>query len=588
MLQHGEVQFPAHDGRISSIDRAERSPSSSPARKRQRLSSPFYDEQIGDISQEYLDTFDRIDFSLSQAPPKDDVGQPEPLKNGPSTDVESPFFVTGTHIIGSSTEPTPKTYASSFKVASSLHREPQRAQEPTSNNWLTSAPVDLPLFQSARRINVDKIQKTAPGSPEKENAGILLPSAAALANARAKLKLWEADWEDLEEAEHHESEVMKPVEDLSTIEVGPPAGSPSPSKARNKFPPPVSTPLSHKSAFTPLRPRNAMAPPTSTPLSRPTFQPVGLGSQGRPFRPLTFKQPSSTLSSDSNTVPPSASQIPRTPLSKPSFSTPSKLGPSLPKQAPMIRGSTPRSIGLSKRGASTFKSPFRTPLPPNSAPPASRFSSSNALPRSQLQNRVYPPASKPPPSPSVRIDTRSVSTPGGIQSRPPISLPRKLRIYETRTKCLKYALAIASSSKLTLASSGLRPQNYSLEELEELGLYVHLPQQISSCLSVICRNVQELSRVKPATAVHYCFYSFTSAPAPSPAQAEPALLNAAAAYTELTRQGCSLATEEWVTNHWCLILWKLAGMAALDPGSEKIESKKRWCWTEVIKQLRQR
>jgi breast cancer 2 susceptibility protein len=106
--------------------------------------------------------------------------------------------------------------------------------------------------------------------------------------------------------------------------------------------------------------------------------------------------------------------------------------------------------------------------------------------------------------------------------------------------------------------------------------------------SLLRRNIRELSQVKPATAMHYCFYTFTSAPAPSSAQAEPALLNATAAYTELMKQGCSLATEEWVTNHWCLILWKLAGMAALEPGSEKVESKRRWCWAEVVKQLRRR
>lgn len=48
------------------IDSPQRSPSSSPARKRQRLSSPTYDEQIDDISQEDIAAFDEIEYRLSQ------------------------------------------------------------------------------------------------------------------------------------------------------------------------------------------------------------------------------------------------------------------------------------------------------------------------------------------------------------------------------------------------------------------------------------------------------------------------------------------------------------------------------------------
>ncbi|KAF9531916.1 hypothetical protein CPB83DRAFT_867793 [Crepidotus variabilis] len=46
-----------------------------------------------------------------------------------------------------------------------------------------------------------------------------------------------------------------------------------------------------------------------------------------------------------------------------------------------------------------------------------------------------------------------------------------------------------------------------------------------------------------------------------------------------------IRTESWVDNHWCLILWKLAGMVALDPEKEAIPDQRRWCWDEVIRQL---
>jgi len=60
------------------------------------------------------------------------------------------------------------------------------------------------------------------------------------------------------------------------------------------------------------------------------------------------------------------------------------------------------------------------------------------------------------------------------------------------------------------------------------------------------------------------------------------------ALRELKEAGCHLATQEWVDNHWSLILWKLAGMAALDPESEVDINRRRWSWTETVRQLRYR
>ena len=83
------------------------------------------------------------------------------------------------------------------------------------------------------------------------------------------------------------------------------------------------------------------------------------------------------------------------------------------------------------------------------------------------------------------------------------------------------------------------------------------------------------------------FYTFTtrsrspnfSEPYPSPA------LDRSAALEELHAKGCTLAKQAWVDNHWPLVLWKLAGMVALDPSAESDPSRKRWCWPEVIRQL---
>lgn len=65
-------------------------------------------------------------------------------------------------------------------------------------------------------------------------------------------------------------------------------------------------------------------------------------------------------------------------------------------------------------------------------------------------------------------------------------------------------------------------------------------------------------------------------------------LGPTAALDELRSLGCTLATKEWVENHWGMILWKLAGMVCLDPESEDDPDRKRWCWRELMKQLRYR
>jgi breast cancer 2 susceptibility protein len=41
----------------------------------------------------------------------------------------------------------------------------------------------------------------------------------------------------------------------------------------------------------------------------------------------------------------------------------------------------------------------------------------------------------------------------------------------------------------------------------------------------------------------------------------------------------------WIKNHWNLILWKLAGMVALEPERERDQAHGRWSWDEALRQL---
>lgn len=105
-------------------------------------------------------------------------------------------------------------------------------------------------------------------------------------------------------------------------------------------------------------------------------------------------------------------------------------------------------------------------------------------------------------------------------------------------------------------------------------------------------NVSELSQMAPDLALYYSFHSYEPTPLLLSTQQLPPptalTLGVAAAFDELKSIGCTLVTKEWVENHWNLILWKLAGMVCLDPATESDPAHKRWCWREVMNQLRYR
>lgn len=102
-------------------------------------------------------------------------------------------------------------------------------------------------------------------------------------------------------------------------------------------------------------------------------------------------------------------------------------------------------------------------------------------------------------------------------------------------------------------------------------------------LGIIPSNTAEISQITPTLAMYYSFYTASSSPSSAPNP--PTILGPTQAFQELLDRGCSLATKPWVDNHWGLILWKLAGMVALDPERETAIARKRWCWAEVIRQL---
>ncbi|KAF8899070.1 hypothetical protein BD779DRAFT_1431059 [Infundibulicybe gibba] len=94
-----------------------------------------------------------------------------------------------------------------------------------------------------------------------------------------------------------------------------------------------------------------------------------------------------------------------------------------------------------------------------------------------------------------------------------------------------------------------------------------------------------MNQLNPNLAIYYSFHTSSSSAITNSGDRLEMHLGSSAALEELLQRGCSFATKPWVDNHWCLILWKLAGMVALEPESEHSPVTKRWCWSEVIRQL---
>ncbi|TFK56630.1 hypothetical protein OE88DRAFT_1730102 [Heliocybe sulcata] len=86
--------------------------------------------------------------------------------------------------------------------------------------------------------------------------------------------------------------------------------------------------------------------------------------------------------------------------------------------------------------------------------------------------------------------------------------------------------------------------------------------------------------------MYYAFNTESSViPSASQIAGSSALLDPQAMLEQLLAQGCRLASQAWVDNHWGLILWKVAGMVSLDPKPESNPGTRRWCWRHIREQF---
>ncbi|KAG1783569.1 hypothetical protein EV702DRAFT_1054261 [Suillus placidus] len=556
----------------------------SPPRKKMRMSSPTYDEQVDDMSQDDISAFDAIEARLSQPTNSHHrLSSGEAGDRGISSDQDllssqdiasqgdnNPFV---SDLPAHSNAPKSVIFASftkasavlppvGFKSASALpiqnvndsHRSPSPEVPPEVDysSWFTSAPpATFVGFQSAvSRLDKPKenvfeataSHSTPIGFKSVGKGNLIVPSTAALRKAEEKIKLWQGEVDDSSSSQHSEgfapSSSAQPSSPQRTVlgavhnSLSPQVpDTPTPAMATRK-----SFEAGARSAPTlGVSDFKGKQKPFKSPLitSVPSRQPIaGIASSTYVNSPLNPHRQG--FASASSHMTPSSSAVPGTPV-RPSASV-------NPGGAFRPLGLTPRNL----RGG-LVKNKFVTPFKPGVKPPESNNAASatpsSAAPSPSLQRPMYPP--------SLTV----TQSPRPVKKAPEKGTGKAFNL-------------VPPAGRMTLASSGLTPQAYTTAELEDHGI-----------------NVTELSKITPATALFYSFYTPSATPNESvqPSDAKP--LGPAAALEDLHARGCSLATQEWINNHWSLILWKLAGMVSLEPEAESDPDRKRWCWPEVIRQL---
>ncbi|KAI9057745.1 hypothetical protein FKP32DRAFT_1321754 [Trametes sanguinea] len=466
-----------------------------------------------------------------------------------------------------------------FQPASQVTHDAGSFQDPspeitTSAGFTSAAQVG---FTSAAQMAPPSVQPGGFGSAAQVGftsasgkSNWAAPSAEALARAAAKMKQWQDEFDRDGE----------PLSDSGMTENAAPSGS-APAVSSNPNPSTMQTPVRPalrpmENAFSPAQPPDTPTPAAAA-AKNPTHFTVVAGMQikNKPFKsPLVNRPPQSravsapspyvnsplnpakqsgfrvasgsTLPAAFTSMAPAAAIAgPSTPAKPPpghsAFVSPIKPGPTALTSPVKSLGMTPRRMGLSGPAVKAkFATPFKSGLAPGDPG------------RSQLQQKLKEEQAQAASAQPLHVQV--VGTPSGKGKG------KEKKVY-------KYFDLNPPAERKTLANCGRRPMSYTEEELEDMRI-----------------NVEELRQMRPSNAVFYRFHSaISSVDIDDPAESEE--LGPKAAFVHLREHGCHLATQEWVANHYGLILWKLAGSVCMEPEREQDPRTKRWCWPEVIRQL---
>jgi breast cancer 2 susceptibility protein len=472
--------------------------SESPARKRQRLSSPTYDDQVEDLTQDDLAAFDAIEAQLSQDGPSSsflrpfsfagqfDAKLPVTAKNTETEWEQSrepsssyPSFSTASANIGLQDDPdnpfshgfssaaklptvgfAPATVA--FASASKLVQEqfdferspsPEVPPEPDYDAWFKPAAIEVtpafvvPVFSAASAIT---------GFAKASAKGIIMPSKEALALAKAKMESWQ----------HDENVNPELVADDNVAPTAGPATMLGFKSASESFESPRRTTFQTVSNIL-----SSKTPATPSPagFSRPSAGHTdAIPSPSAQYRPKQFRPPSKVGSplNPSKPIPSSgfvsaATQQPH-PLSAPPINAFSVASGSF--NTPL---STKAHTSLPKKTPAPFRTPFKLGMRP--ADPGRLTLGQSSNPRAPL-----PVSTAPMPMTSVAKE--KVAENWLMKERTPWN-PKRKEFFSLGNYFMYFIGELYSNfpivpplDRKTLASSGLRPQEHSSAELEDLGM----------------------------------------------------------------------------------------------------------------------
>ncbi|TFY81492.1 hypothetical protein EWM64_g2524 [Hericium alpestre] len=445
-------------------------------------------------------------------------------------------------------------------------QSPEEPPEKDYSSWFTSTAAPAPAtigFAAASTVALPDVPIAAIGFVTANKSKVFAPSETAWQQAQARMKLWETE------------------DTLALTPLSPP-DSPKPSVSRQMPIPtspsrPVLSPVENAlpqlplaEAPTPARVgfssagvgggRAAFQTPSVTDIKGkgkaavPFKSPLVRAPAVTPFKPPSYVNSPLNLTRPQMAAAPSAFTPARS-VRPPVPSTPGPAHAQLTAVETPIRqaafSTPPRPVGMTPARARAGPKKFVTPFKPGMRP--------GETGRAQLEEK-YKQERAAAASTVVITSATSTASPVRVAGR---TGPSRRKFFDLKPP----------PNRKTLASSGLMPHSYTAEEL-----------------TIMSINVDELKQITPETAIYYAFHSpglESSSGLPVPNSTKD-IYGAEAALEVLKELGCSLATKEWVDNHWRLILWKLAALMCLEPERETRDETKRWCWGEVIRQLRYR
>ena len=359
------------------------SPFSSPSRKRQRLSSPDYDDQLN-LSQHDLDEIKRIEARLSH--PQIHAGSGVNSQQDESNDTSDDPFGPETRTVSRSATISSFGFASALALGMSQSDDwnderfsPEPSEEKDYTSWFDSAaPADASVgfqkvstsFTSASSLSMKSAFTPATGFQTANKRGIIAPSATALAKAQEKMKeIWGEEPPDTsgENAFRSAAVHSTPVEGDQRPPLRPLGNSFS--TPMTPCPPAIVRGSASAANSSPLPPPIPTTKSPSTPFKTPFISKATENHRPRPFRsPFAAPQQPATPM-NKNIIPPSPSpasfvsaryQHPLSTVSNAPFQTPMKTRP-VESTSP-IKQNTPAPSGRST--PARFVTPFKPGMKP--------------------------------------------------------------------------------------------------------------------------------------------------------------------------------------------------------------------------------